>query len=78
MYKLKPITKRHIDGLGYLATFAFGFAYFPLVSSYIGANLTYLALSGSLYMSVSSLNQQNLVKSIEVIREGDHEGKLKI
>ena len=53
------------------------YAYFPLVSSIVGYNITMLGLSGATLAGMINTRESSIVNRIDWINEGENQGKLK-
>jgi hypothetical protein len=78
IFKRKPLAWDRYTGLGYFGAAGLTYAYFPLVAGFLGSNLTMIGMTGATLYGMATFTETNVVNSISLIRDGEHQGKLKI
>jgi hypothetical protein len=78
IFKRQSLTKKHIDSLGFFAAFGFSFLNMPLLTTYFGSTISYAALTTTFLGGIFSLAEKNVLNSVELIKNGPHEGKFRI
>ena len=78
IFKRKMMNPNRLNGLGYFAA-SFGiWAYFPQVALTLGSNFASFAFVGTALRGAWFTTEQDIVNSIGIAGEGEHEGLLEI
>lgn len=77
IFKRKLMDPRKVHGLGYFGLAGVTYAFFPQVALHLGYNAAMFGLTGSLLMGMTTLQDKNIINTIELLKEGEHAGKLK-
>ena len=78
IFKGKPITLQRLTGLTSFGLVGLTYAYFPLVAGMIGKTSTMLGMSAFSLYGMQNFHETDIVNSITLVKEGEHQGKLKI
>lgn len=66
-----------MTGLGYLSLAGVSYTFFPYIALQLGANLTTLGISVATITGMFSFSEKDVVNSIELVKDGEHQGKVK-
>lgn len=78
VFKRKPLTVNRFTGLASFGLAGIAYAYFPLLASTVGYSTTLFGISAASFYGMLRFREQSIVNSITLIREGEHQGKVKI
>lgn len=78
IFKRKTLAWDRFTGVTYFGVAGLTYAYFPLVSSFLGSNLTMLGVTGTSLYGMMTFVENNVINSISLVKEGEHQGKIKI
>ena len=78
IFKRKTMNPKRLYGLGYFGLSAFTYLSFPHMVLHFGTSLTYAAMIGSSFMGMVKFQENNIINSIETVKDGDKLGKLLI
>lgn len=78
LFRRKFLTAGRLGGLGYFGLAGLTYANFPLVASYLGHSWTMLGISGLTVAGMVNFREGSTINSIEIINDGEDQGKLKI
>lgn len=78
IFKRKFLDSQRVHGLGLFGLAAVVWGYYPHMVMHFGQTLTLLGLTAATVSGMLKFGQRDKVNSIEIVREGDHKGKLKV
>ena len=78
VFKRKTLDPSKVYGLGYFGIAGMTYLYFPYVANVFGYALTTLGICSTSIAGMFSFQEKDVINSIEYIKEGEHQGKLKI
>lgn len=78
IYKRRALDSAKLHGIGYFGFLAASYLHFPLLAGILGKNLAVFSMCASAMMGMRKLDDKGLINSIEYIRDGEHQGNLRI
>jgi len=76
IFRRKAMDPKKLTGLGYFGIAAFTYAYYPHMVLHFGHSLTYFSMIASSFMGMKTFQDRNVINSIEMVKDGEHAGKI--
>ena len=77
IFKRKSMDPYKLKGLGYFGVSALAYSKYSILALHFGQTLPMLGVIGTALAGMTNFNESSKINSIEWIKEGEHQGKLK-
>lgn len=76
VFRRKLLNPKKVKGFGALGASVYVYNYLPYIAAYFGPTIPLLALSATTVYGFLSFAESQIVNTIKVVSEGQHQGKL--